>query len=134
MSLGSNLKRLRGDKGLTQAQLAKLADIKMGHISKLESDSSDPKLSTIYKIMEGLECSADSLLMDKDKVGIDSILKATLERALSLPEENKRVIIDVVDKYCIACGMEQAFSEQNKTWFRIVTEKPESALPDKNEE
>jgi transcriptional regulator with XRE-family HTH domain len=130
MSLGTNLRRLRGDKGLTQWALAQKTGIKVGHISKLESDASDPKLSTIYKLMEAFQCSADSLLMDKSKVGIDSILKATLERAMTLPEQNKRIIIDVVDKYCIACGLEQTFAGPKKPWLRVMTDAPESALPD----
>jgi len=82
--------------------------------------------------MKALECSADSLLMDKNEVGLDSILKTTLERASKVPDENKRHIIDVVDKYCIACGMEQQFSEQNTHWAkRFIDGGPvESALPD----
>lgn len=135
MSLGANLKRLRKDKGLSQDQLSKASGIKVAHISRLESDSSDPKLSTIYKLMNALECSAESLLMNKNEVGLDSILKMTLERANKLPETSKRIIIDVVDKYCIAVGMEQQFSEQNTHWAkRMILGGPvESVLPDEAE-
>jgi transcriptional regulator with XRE-family HTH domain len=130
MSLGGNIRRLRKDRGLSQIQLAEASGIKVAHISRLESDSSDPKISTIYKLMEALNCSPDALLMDSKKVGIDSILKSTLERAINLPEVNKRVIVDIVDKYCIACGMEMALSEQNTNWLKkfIYGEAPESPL------
>lgn len=129
MSFGENLKRLRRDKGWTQAQLAKAADLKITHIPKLESDGGDPKLSSIYKLLGALGCTADTLLMDSEKVGIDAILNATIERAANLPEDNKRVIIDVIDKYCIAVGLEQSFSKENSTGIRLLTEKYKSPLP-----
>ena len=50
MSFGENLRRLRRDKGLTQAELGKLADMKITHMSKLENDTGDPKLSTLGEI------------------------------------------------------------------------------------
>jgi transcriptional regulator with XRE-family HTH domain len=130
MSLGGNIRRLRKDKGLSQLQLAELSGIKVAHISRLESDSSDPKLSTIYRLMDALECTPDALLMDSNKVGMDTVLKSTLERAIKLPEINKRIIIDVVDKYCIACGMEQALSEKNTNWIKrfVYGEPPEPLL------
>lgn len=117
MSLGDNLRRLRREKGLTQYQLAEKTGMKVGHISKLEADGADPKLSSIYKLMEGLGCSADALLLDTDRLKTDDVLRMALERALALPEANKVHLIDVVDHYCIACGIEQMLNPENKRWF-----------------
>lgn len=128
MSFGENLKRLRRDKGWTQAQLAKAADLKITHIPKLESDGGDPKLSSIYKLLNALGCSAEALLMDSTKVGADAILKAMIERASNLPEGNKNVLIDVIDKYCIAVGLEQSFNKENNTKIRLLTEKFKGVL------
>ena len=64
MSFSENLKRLRRDRGWTQAQLAKAADLKITHIPKLENDNADPKLSSIYKLLSALGCSSDTLLME----------------------------------------------------------------------
>lgn len=124
MSLGENIKRLRRDKGLTQGELAQMADIKLGHISKLERNESDPKLSTIYKLMNAFNCSADTLLMDPDKTPIDGILKAAFERAINLPETNKRVVIDLIDKYCIAVGLQNSFARPDQTKLMIWQGKP----------
>ncbi len=131
MSLGNNLRRMRKDKGFSQDQLSGKTGIRVAHISKLESGSSDPKLSTIYKLMEGLNCSADSLLMDKNKVGINNILKITLERVERLPETNKRTIIDVIHHYCQSVGATLALTE-NKTWAKEFMLGPavENPLPD----
>lgn len=128
MSFGENIKRLRKDKGWTQAQLSRASGVKSTHIPKIENETTDPKLSTIYKMITALGCSADTLLMDYEKIGTDGIMKATLERAMKLPEENKIIITDVVDKYCIAAGLEASFSKENRTLFRISTEAPTSAI------
>lgn len=110
MSLGQNIRRMRRDKGWTQSQLADRTGIKINHISKLEQDASDPKLTTLYKLMQAFSCSPDSLLMDLNRVTTDAILKQTLERATALPEEDKLTIIRVVDGYCMAAGLRQQFA------------------------
>ena len=131
MSLGSNLRRMRKDRGLSQEQLSDKTGIRVAHISKIESDGTDPKLSTIYKLLESLECSADSLLMDKNKVGLDSIMKATLERVDQLPDENKRVLIDVIHHYCQSVGATLALTEHSNWAKRFVLGPAvESPLPD----
>ncbi len=134
MSLGNNLRRMRKDKGFSQDQLSNKTGIRVAHISKLENSSSDPKPSTIYKLMEGLNCSADSLLMDKNKVGIDGILKITLERVEQLPEANKRTIIDVIHHYCQSVGATLALTE-NRTWVKefILGPAVDSPLPNKTQ-
>jgi transcriptional regulator with XRE-family HTH domain len=128
MSLGKNIRRMRRDKGWSQGQLSERTGIRIGHISKLEQDEGDPKLSTLYKLMQAFSCSPDSLLMDTARVTTDAVLKQTLERATALPEENKRVIIEIVDKYCIACGMQIAFTQPDRPWVHIWTEPPKSVL------
>jgi transcriptional regulator with XRE-family HTH domain len=49
------LKRLRLMRRLTQRELAEKADIVQSHISKAESGS-DVRLSTMFRIVEALEC------------------------------------------------------------------------------
>jgi transcriptional regulator with XRE-family HTH domain len=128
MSLGQNIRRFRRDKGWTQLQLAERTGIKVGHISKLEQDEGDPKLSTLYKLMQAFSCSPDALLMDTARVKTDAVLKQTLERATALPEVYKRIIIDVVDKYCIACSTELAFQNPDRPWFFVETKPRKPAL------
>ena len=132
MSLGENIRRLRRDKGWTQGQLAERAGIKINHVSKMEQDDTDPKLSTLYKLMNGLGCSPDSLLMDVKRVTTDTVLKQTLERAMALPDDSKRALIEVVDKYCIASGFLQQFTPENKrplglSWYK---DDPKAVLED----
>jgi len=125
MSLGKNIRRLRQDKGWTQVHLSERTGIRVGHISKLEQDEGDPKLSTIYKLMEALECSPDALLTDVNKASKKEVLKQTLERALNLPDANKAALMEVVDGYLRACGMEQSFIPPNRTWLSVWLNAPE---------
>jgi len=108
MSFGDNLKRLRRDKGWTQGDLAEAAGIKTTHIPNLENEKGDPKLSTVYKLLGALECSPDQLLTDMNKAGNEVRMMAALERLSELPVVEQNVVIDLIDKYCIA----NAFTKQ----------------------
>lgn len=112
MSLGSNLKRLRKDKGWTQGDLAKIAGIRLGHISKIERDETDPKLSTMMKLIEALDCSSDGLL-ESNKT-LSSALKAAFERAENLPDSKKLIVIDLIDNYCISNSMKEMMDSDRK--------------------
>lgn len=128
MSFGDNLKRLRRDKGWTQGQLADQADLKVTHIPKLENDSADPKLSTIYKLVNALSCSTDTLLMDPSKVGVDGILKASLERLEQLSETHKYILIDIIDAYCIRNSVQSSFKKDNQFKIMLFKDKPQGLL------
>ena len=134
MAIGENLKRLRREKSLTQGELSKLTGIELNHISKMERNDSDPKLSTIYKLMRALNCTADALLMNEQNTSLESMLTSCLERTKDLPPRAKTAIIDVIDHYCIAYGMKSAF--KGKHSLKIMTGAPPSLiedLPDINE-
>lgn len=118
MSFGENLRRLRRDKGWSQMELATKAGIKTSHISTMEtSNDGDPKLSTIYKLINALGCSPNTLLQDETAVGVQGIMEATLERASNLDEESKRVVVEIVDHYCIAKGLQQMLRKDKNGIF-----------------
>ncbi|RKT46624.1 helix-turn-helix domain-containing protein [Thiocapsa rosea] len=125
MSFGKNIRRMRQDNGWTLLQLSQRTGIKVGHLSKLEQDEGDPKLSTLQKLMDAFSCSPDALLMDTDKMDADAILKLLLERTMNLEPRSKVALIEVIDGYCRACGMEQAFAPGNRLWLNFWTEPPE---------
>ena len=106
MSIGENLKRLRRDKGWTQSNLAKQCGIRLGQISKIERNDTDPKLSTIYALARALDCTPNSLLMDVSKTSTDALLEIALERLQKLPAEDKNHLLAVIDNYCIAKSLQ----------------------------
>jgi predicted transcriptional regulator len=48
---GDHIKKLRVERGLSQTELARLADISQAHIAKIENEKVDPRLSTVNKIL-----------------------------------------------------------------------------------
>jgi transcriptional regulator with XRE-family HTH domain len=48
------LRRLREDRGMTRYRLAKLAGVTVEGVCKLEEGGTDPRLSTVLKLAEGL--------------------------------------------------------------------------------
>lgn len=111
MALGENLRRLRTNKGMTQGELSIKTGIKLGQISKIERNEADAKISTIYKLIEALDCSADSMLLDQEKTGIKGLLKEAFESTAKLPEEDQISLIKIIDKFCIANGLETMLKE-----------------------
>jgi transcriptional regulator with XRE-family HTH domain len=120
MAIGENLKRLRQDKGYTQYDLSKKSGVRIASISQIERNEGDPKLSTLYKLIDGLECSADALLLDINHISLNATMKTMLERAEQLPEREKTIIMDIIDTYCITHGFEQVV-DQGWRKFAIIT-------------
>lgn len=123
MALGDNLRALRKEKGWTQQELAETAGIKLTHISTLEKKDSDPKLSTILKLIEALGCSANDLISAPGSLGLSGILKNYLEKALNLPVADKLLLIKVIDKFLAAENLRIAsYSEVPEEILREVIE------------
>jgi len=132
MSLGDNVKRLRRDKNWTQGELADKSKLGLNLISKIERHSTDIKSSTLYKLMSAFNCTADMLLLDTEKSNMNTILKTQFERAAELPEENQKVLIDLMDKYCKAIAFENFLKEDNKTSLLLLKGKTGDVLPELN--
>ncbi|MEQ8261733.1 MAG: helix-turn-helix transcriptional regulator [Alcanivorax sp.] len=105
MPLGDNLKRLRKLAGLTQGQLADQAGLKLGHISKLERNEADAKVSTIYKLIAALDCSANDLLEMPTQGGLSRMLERSLRLAEKLPAKDKAALLNLVEKYYLASSI-----------------------------
>lgn len=117
---------------MVQSDLAAESGIKSSHISKMEQDKTDPKLSTMYKLIGALNCAPDSLLMDGDKIGLDGLLKASYDRAKGLPDEQMFIVVDLIDKYCTAYGLEEMMDGKPLRRF-LFTGEPDKKMVDELE-
>jgi len=115
MALGENIRRLRRDKQWTQGELAEKSGVKVGHVSKLERNESDPKLETLQKLMNAFVCSSNALLNDVQTTPIDGLIEMAIERVQQLPDKEKTHLLDVIDKYCIAISMQGLIDGTSKT-------------------
>ena len=55
VKIGRNLRRLREDRLLTQAELAERAGIALSSMIRIENDQVDPRFSSIRKLAHALE-------------------------------------------------------------------------------
>jgi len=128
MSIGDNVKRLRRDKGLTQGELADKSKLGLNLISRLERDATDPRLSSLYKLMNALDCTADALLMDPDISNLSTILKTQFERISVLGEEDQKVLIHVIDNYSRAAAYDNMTEGRGYLSMQAILGKTEKVL------
>lgn len=63
--IGKNVRRLRKKKGLSQEKLARLADISLNALTKIESGfAKKPTIQTVVKLAQALKVSLDELVQD----------------------------------------------------------------------
>ena len=64
-NLGSRLRKLRKERGLTQSELGNLADVEYVLISRYEQNKVMPKIETLNKLCSALNVSVDEILNGK---------------------------------------------------------------------
>lgn len=70
--IGSVLKELRKNKGLTQEQLSGLAVLDRTHYSKLERGLRSPTIETLFKIAQALDMKPHKIIkLIEDKIKIE---------------------------------------------------------------
>lgn len=62
MNIGTAIRILRKEKGLSQGELAKMCNISINALSQIETNSSFPQKNTIIKICESLSIPVSYLL------------------------------------------------------------------------
>ena len=64
--IGNNVRRIRKRKGLTQEKLARLADISLNTLAKIELGfAKKPIIQTVVKLAKALEVSIDELVKEE---------------------------------------------------------------------
>jgi len=66
VKIGSNLRRLREDRLLTQAELAERAGIALSSLVRIENDQVDPRFSSIRKLARALDAHPKELTTRED--------------------------------------------------------------------
>ena len=60
--IGNNLRRIRGEQNLSQADVSRRTGLRHGFISELESNKKEPCAGTLLRLSTALGVSVDSLL------------------------------------------------------------------------
>lgn len=93
MKIGERIKKLRGEKGFTQSDLASKLYVSDKTISSWEASRTEPSLDIILKISELFECSASYLMYgDSEKTDVETEIK------IKLSEDEFKNIKIIMDK------------------------------------
>ncbi len=102
-NLPDKLKKLRQSHGWSQGQLGQRLDINVQLISKYERGVVCPPTNMMVKISSVFDVSLDYLLRDDADTAVNKIKNQTLLKKLeeieSLPEEDQRVLTNLLDAY-----------------------------------
>lgn len=63
--LGSNLKRMRENKNLSQQQVADMLQINRSTYTKYETNKSNPPLNVIYKLTKIFNCDFNTIFINQ---------------------------------------------------------------------
>ncbi|NFO29031.1 helix-turn-helix transcriptional regulator [Clostridium botulinum] len=99
MNLGSAIKRVRQNKGLTQKQLAEELKVNINTIQNYENGRREPKMETILKICDILNCAPMEILSFEDfEKSLEKMKENTNRKNLSvnyITNKINEVLIDL---------------------------------------
>lgn len=64
----NNIKKLRSEKNISQAELAKKIGVTQQQLSSYETGKNNPRIETAKKLSECLEVSLDEIFLDKNTI------------------------------------------------------------------
>ena len=96
VNLGTNVRKLRKEQGLTQEKLAELSDISIAYLSKIENNkANNVSLLITYRLAEPLGVTAGYLVGQSD---LDKMLdEEILNRLADCSSNEKKKILKIMD-------------------------------------
>lgn len=89
----------RKARGMTQEELAAMADVSPTHISVLERGVKLPNLDTFIAIANALDVSADYLLQDVVNCSEETQINELTSRLMELPEDTRKRIVRALNAF-----------------------------------
>ncbi len=110
-TLPDKLKKLRQTRGFSQAQLGKKLGVNVQLISKYERGIVCPPTNMMIKIATVFDVSLDYLLLNGIDMAVNKIssqeLLKQIEEIEKLPEEDQRILTNLLDAYIKKYKFEQ---------------------------
>jgi len=97
MGFAHNLVRIRKDRQLTQAALAKAVELSVLQIKKYEAGKAQPTLGAIKRLALVLHVSADDLIFEESERGPDDELRMQFEAIRQFTDDERRVAKEVIE-------------------------------------
>jgi transcriptional regulator with XRE-family HTH domain len=116
-NLGQNIKRLRKERGLSQAQLAEKVECHLSNINRIETGKYTPALETVVRIAATLDVPVDYLINstdgNPDEIRIeDQAFSEKIKLLNTLEEEERFVVTKVIDTMLTKKKMLNLLSEE----------------------
>ena len=100
MSIGQNIKKLRGIHDLTQKEFAKIAGVSDKAVSTWESEIKEPRMGAIQKIADYFGIQKSNIIEDN---GIDLIFNSNNEKSGFVDLKNNTIVVDNETRDIIDC-------------------------------
>ncbi|MFQ3576828.1 MAG: helix-turn-helix transcriptional regulator [Cytophagales bacterium] len=100
VTIGNKIKKMREDRGLSQKEVASVADIDRGQYSRIETNKVEPSLSTLEKIALAFKVDVEEFFKKEAPVNVDSFDKTLVEKVKIIEEleaEQKSHIYAIID-------------------------------------
>ncbi|SPF51211.1 XRE family transcriptional regulator (fragment) [Candidatus Desulfosporosinus infrequens] len=97
IGMGSRIRVLRLERGLTQDQMAYKLDMNRANFSHYERDTSSPPCEVLVKIADILNTTTDFLLGRTDTNPPDAATIKQLQGINELPQDKRRFVINIIN-------------------------------------
>ena len=94
--LGSRIKALRQEAGLTQDNLAEMVSCNTSHISNIENSHTKVSLNVLLTIANSLNTSIDNLLSDQYSNEADALDNEILRQVSTLSTDAKKQLLRIM--------------------------------------
>ena len=99
VSLGSKIKEARANKGFTQQELSRAADINEMYLSEIERGVKMPSMNVFIKLIVALDISADYILRDVMPSGKEFVYDELTHKLEGLTPQQRKTAADILDAY-----------------------------------
>lgn len=96
-SIGKNLRKFRTEKRIMQETLAEKANLSSNYIGMIERGEKIPSLTSLIRLANALDVSADMLLCDVLTASYEVKPSIQLERISALPKKEQDRIYAVIE-------------------------------------
>lgn len=94
--LGKRIKEIRGQRMLSQEELAELADVTAQYISYIETGRKKVSLQVLVNIADGLSVSVDNLLMGNQKMEIPLYMMELTSLMENCNQYERRIVYEQI--------------------------------------
>ncbi|MBO5747226.1 MAG: helix-turn-helix transcriptional regulator [Clostridia bacterium] len=97
--LGSQIKHIRKEKGLTQEKLSETVGITPNYLGEIERGVKTPGADVLARLAEALDVSVDYLLRNEVESGKNYIYDELTKKLECLTPKQRKTAADILDAY-----------------------------------